>query len=101
MRTPGRRLVYATDFADTAANRARVVELARRAEVLFCESTFTTEHAAQARATQHLTAPACGEIARAAGVERLAPFHFSRRYEHDPARVYAQLREAFDGPIVA
>lgn len=36
--------------------------------------------------TGHLTARACGEIATAAGVERLIPFHFSRRYESDPYR---------------
>jgi hypothetical protein len=32
------------------------------------------------------------EIAAAAHVERLIPFHFSRRYEEEPDRVYAEVR---------
>jgi hypothetical protein len=35
-------------------------------------------------------ARACGEIANAADVQRLMPFHFSRRYEDTPQRVYAE-----------
>jgi ribonuclease BN (tRNA processing enzyme) len=89
---PGDRLVYATDFGDTPANRDRLVALARGAHTLFCEATFTSDDVAQARRTSHLTARACAEIAVAAGVGQLVPFHFSRRYEHVPERVYAEVR---------
>jgi ribonuclease BN (tRNA processing enzyme) len=41
--------------------------------------------------TRHLTARACGEIATAAGVERLIPFHFSKRYEDEPERIYNEV----------
>jgi ribonuclease Z len=37
---PGERLVYATDLADTAANRERLSMLARGAHTFFCEATF-------------------------------------------------------------
>ena len=93
--TPGVKLVYATDVADTPANRVRLEELARGAEVFFCEASFAEEEAAQARTTGHLTARACGEIAAAASVRHLVPFHFSRRYEDDPERIYAEVSEAF------
>jgi ribonuclease Z len=93
--TPGKTLVYATDFADSPENRTRVVELARGAHTLFCESTFRMSDAAQAARTAHLTTRACAEIAEAAGVARLVPFHFSRRYEHDPASVYAEIAGVF------
>jgi ribonuclease BN (tRNA processing enzyme) len=89
--SPGKKLVYATDFSDSAENRRQLVALARGAHTLFCESTFLEEDAAQAARTAHLTTRACAEIAEAAGVARLVPFHFSRRYEDDPARIYAEI----------
>lgn len=88
---PGKKLVYATDFGDSAENRARLVALARGAHTLFCESTFLQRDADQAERTAHLTTRACGEIAEASGVARLVPFHFSRRYEDDPSPLYAEI----------
>jgi ribonuclease BN (tRNA processing enzyme) len=93
----GPKVVYATDFADHAVNRATLTKLARGAQLLFCESTFRNADADLATATQHLTARACGEIAAAARVERLVPFHFSKRYEGRLADVYAEIREAARG----
>jgi len=98
--TPGKTLVYATDFAASPENRARVVALARGAHTLFCESTFRAADAAQAARTAHLTTHACAGIAEAAGVARLVPFHFSRRYEKDPASVYAEIAGLFPRVII-
>jgi ribonuclease BN (tRNA processing enzyme) len=97
---PGEKLVYATDLADTAANRERLSALARGAHTLFCEAPFCEADAARAARTGHLTARACGEIATAAGVERLIPFHFSRRYEPDPAQIYREVRAACPRAVV-
>lgn len=38
------------------------------------------------------TTRACGEIAMAAGVIRLVPFHFSLRNSDCPAQVYAEIQ---------
>jgi len=89
---PGQKLVYATDLADTAANRARLIALAQSATVLFGEAAFLAADAEQAARTGHLTSRACGEIAVAANVAALVPFHFSRRYQSEPDRVYAEIR---------
>ncbi|MEJ2554576.1 MAG: MBL fold metallo-hydrolase, partial [Gammaproteobacteria bacterium] len=89
--TPGKKLVYATDFADTAENRRRLQQLGHGAHTLFCEASFVEADVDQARRTGHLTARACGEIAEAAGVARLVPFHFSRRYEDAPEQVYDEI----------
>ena len=89
--SPGEKLVYATDFADTSVNRSRLVELARGAHSLFCESPFMLAHEAQARRTRHLTTRACAEIANMAGVRHLLPFHFSRRYARNVSAVYREL----------
>lgn len=89
--TPAKRLVYATDLADTPANRQRVIKLAQHAHTFFCESPFLEAEAEHALRNGHLTTRGCGEIANAAGVTRLVPFHFSRRYQDTPQLVYDEL----------
>lgn len=91
---PASRLAYATDLSDNPANRAGLTELARGAHTLFCEAAFTEAHRSHAEASGHLTARGCGEIATAAQVERLVPFHLSRRYEKSPLQVYDEVRSA-------
>ncbi|MFP4262117.1 MAG: MBL fold metallo-hydrolase [Halomonas sp.] len=95
LREPGQRLVYATDLGDTAENRRRLVALARGARALFCEAPFREREADQARRTGHLTARACGEIAAAAGVDQLVPFHFSRRHVSESRHLYAEITPHF------
>ena len=98
--TPGHKLVYATDFADTRPNRERLVKLAAGAHTLFCEASFMMAEREQARRTQHLTTAACAEIANAAKVTHLVPFHFSKRYIKRAAEVYAELRGICDRTVV-
>src|SRR5947209_7575080 len=73
----GQKIAYVTDVADTPANRGKIVRLAHEADLFFIEARFTAADAAQARERAHLTTTAAGEIARAAGVLRVEPFHFS------------------------
>jgi ribonuclease BN (tRNA processing enzyme) len=91
---PGKRLVYATDLADTEDNRQRLMQFAQGAHTFFCEAPFIEADHEQATRTGHLTARACGEIAAAAGVARLVPFHFSRRYAHQPEQLYDEIAAA-------
>ena len=96
----GKKLVYATDLADTPENRQHLTRLARDAHTFFCEAVFVEADRQQAVNTGHLTARACGEIGTATRVERLVPFHFSRRYEDDPLPVYDEVRAACPRAIV-
>ena len=98
--TPGKKLAYATDLADTPANREQLPALAQHAHTFFCEAPFLQANSEQARCTGHLTTRACGEIAAAAGVARLVPFHFSRRYSRRPQAIYAEI-EAVCSNLVA
>jgi ribonuclease BN (tRNA processing enzyme) len=98
--SPGKRLVYATDLADTLDNRARLVDFARHAHSLFLEATYAEADAEHARANGHLTSRACGEIAQAAGVSRLVPFHLSRRYAEDPQVLFDELQAACDRVVL-
>ena len=97
---PGRKLVYATDVADSPANRRKLIDLAGGADLFLCEATYTQTHRHLAAANGHLTARACGEIATAAGVRRLVPFHLSRRYERSPEQVFAEIIKACQGVTV-
>jgi len=90
--TPGKKIVYATDFADTADNRQHIIRLAQHAHTMFCESAFVEDDVDHAARNGHLTTRACGEIAAAAGVSRLVPFHFSRRYSSCPQRLYEEIK---------
>jgi ribonuclease Z len=92
--TPGQRIAYLTDFADTPANRAAAVALAAGADTLFIEAPFAAADAALALDRRHLTTRAAGEIARAAGARRIEPFHFSPRYAGEEARLLAEVAEA-------
>ena len=89
--TPGKKLVYATDLADTADNREKLVNLARHAHTFFCECSYLEADAGYATQNGHLTTRACGEMATRAGVSRLVPFHFSRRYLHRTEQLYDEL----------
>lgn len=93
----GQKIAYVTDVADTAANRAAIVALARDADILFIEAAFAQADAALANERAHLTTRAAGEIARAANVRRLEPFHFSPRYAGEEQRILDEVAAAFAG----
>ncbi len=98
--SPGQRIAYLTDFADTPANRAAAVALARGADTLFIEAPFAAADAAHAADRRHLTTRAAGEIARAAGVRRVEPFHLSPRYQGRHSMLLAEVAAAFAGDDV-
>jgi ribonuclease Z len=93
--TPGQRVAYLTDFADTPANRAAAIALAERADTLFIEAPFLAADAAHAVARMHLTTNAAGAIARAAGARRVVPFHLSPRHLGAEAQWIAEIEAAF------
>jgi ribonuclease Z len=95
--TPGQKVAYVTDAADTPANRAAIVRLAQNADLLFIEAAFAKADAALAAERAHLTTAAAGSLAREAGVRRIEPFHFSPRYSGQEARMLDEVMTAFAG----
>lgn len=95
--TPGQKIAYVTDAADTAANRAAIIALVRNADLLFIEAAFAQADAALAAERAHLTTAAAGEIARAARVRRVEPFHFSPRYAGEEEGMMREVLAAFAG----
>jgi ribonuclease Z len=93
--TPGQKVAYVTDAADTSTNRAAIIALALNADLLFIEAAFARADAQLATERAHLTTDAAGRLARAAGVRRVEPFHFSPRYSGQEARMLNEVMAAF------
>jgi ribonuclease Z len=90
----GQRLGYVVDVADHEDNARRLIALLEEVDLLFIETPFLDADLAHARDRQHLTARRAGEIARAAGVKRLEPFHFSPRYSDRESELRAESARA-------
>jgi ribonuclease Z len=99
-RTEGQRLAYFADLRGTPENLERAAGLARNADLLICEATFLHADLALAAERCHLTARQAGELARAAGAKRLAPFHFSPRYQGRERELVDEAAQAFGGPVI-
>ncbi len=95
--TPGQKIAYVTDVANTAANRSTIVQLARHADLLFIEAAFAASDAGLAVERAHLTTAAAGAIAREAAVKRVEPYHFSPRYGGQEPRLTDEVMAAFAG----
>jgi ribonuclease Z len=92
---PGQRLGYVVDVAGHEDNERRLIALMQGIDLLFIEAPFLDEDRGHAEDRRHLTARRAGEIARAAGVKRLEPFHFSPRYSEREADLRAEAERAF------
>lgn len=86
----GRSVVYSgdTDYCDS------LIELARDADVLICESSFPDGM----KVKGHLTPSMAGEIAARANVRKLVLTHFYP--ECDTVDIEAQCRRAYSGSLV-
>ncbi len=93
----GRRIAYVTDTGFSPKSIEAVRTLAKDADVMYCEATYPDDDLDKARAVRHLTGGQCGALSRTAGVERLVPFHFSRRYAQDPAQILADVEQGRTG----
>lgn len=98
---PGQKISYVVDAAYHEDNARRIVELARRSDLLYIEAPFLDEDAEQAAEKYHLTARQAGRLAREAGVKRLIPFHFSPRYLGQESRLTQEAQDAFREPSCA
>jgi ribonuclease Z len=94
---PGRTVVYSGDTRPNAA----VIAAAQGADLLVHEATFGEEEHARAIETGHSTAREAAEVARAAGVKRLALTHISPRYTRDAPELLAEAQAVFPATVVA
>jgi ribonuclease Z len=93
---PGKVVAYCTDTRPCAG----AVALAREADWVIHEATYTEEHAEEADDYGHSTASQAARIAREAGAQRLLITHISSRYP-DAAPLLKEARAAFPATTLA
>ena len=76
----GQKLAYVVDARYDEENEAKIVGLARGADIFYCEAPYLEADADKARDRYHLTARQAGVMARKAQAQKLVVFHFSPRY---------------------
>ena len=93
---PGRKVVYTGDTRPCK----RVVEVARSADLLIHDASFTSELEEWAKETKHSTAREAAEVARRAGAKKLILTHISARYK-DAGPLLEEAKEVFENVEVA
>lgn len=93
----GQKIAYVVDARYDEENEAKIVSLARGADVFYCESPYLDCDAEKARDRYHLTARQAGLMARKAQVRDLVVFHFSPRYTGQGEALEQEAMEAFHG----
>jgi ribonuclease Z len=94
---PGRKVVITGDTRPTGDVR----EAARGADLLVHDATFGDDEQPRAVETGHSTAREAAELARDAGVRRLALTHISARYTREAPELLGEARQAFPDTLVA
>ena len=98
---PPRRGHHVAYCVDTLPCEA-AVELARGAELLIHDATFSDEEAEWAHQTGHSTIREAAVVAQKAGVARLALTHFSGRFmPRDESRLLQEAQSVFPNSFVA
>ncbi len=95
--SPGQKLVYVTDAVGSSENRERILDLARDADVFFCEAGYPARDADRARARYHLTTVEAGRLAAESGARRFGVFHLSPKYRDCAGELVAEAMAAFTG----
>jgi ribonuclease Z len=97
--TPGQKITYITDVVYSAANEAKITDLARGSDHLYIEAAFLDQDRELAQRKHHLTARQAGCLAATARVKQFTVFHFSPRYVTEEQRLYQEAVSAHDNII--
>jgi ribonuclease Z len=91
----GQKITYVADAIYHEDNATKIVELAKKSDLLFIETGFSQSDANLAAEKFHLTAQQAGHLARLAQVKNMVPFHFSPKYTHQGDLLFQEAMETF------
>jgi ribonuclease Z len=94
-RTPGSRIAFVTDTLWSEAVQPTLVQLARGASQLYCDSYYSIQEQRQADKHRHMTAAHAAELACQAKVGELILMHFGPRYKGNYDRLVEEARAIF------
>jgi len=90
-----RSIVYSSDTRPCEA----VIALARGADTLVHDATYSERHRSRAGGHAHSTAAEAGDVAARAGVRRLILTHIGAEYHQDVDALADEARERFAGEV--
>ncbi len=85
---------------DTKLNK-NCYEIAKNADLLICEATYSQEDAEKAKEYKHLTAKEAAEIAKKAKAKKLILTHISQRYEKKEEILLKEAKKIFRNTSIA
>ena len=93
---PSRKVTFLMDTSTTPS----LVKLAKDANVLISEATYSKEEQDIAKEHGHLTSVDAATIAKKAKVKALVLIHLSERYEGIPKMILSEAKEVFSDVII-
>ncbi len=93
----GRKVAMILDTAFTE----KAIALAKEADMLICESSFSKEDKAKAAEYLHLTSEDAATIAKKAKAKALLLTHISQRYEHRLDKIEKEAKRIFKNTKIA
>jgi len=102
----GKKLIYKEDgkkisfIMDTVLNK-NCDKIAKEADLLVCESTYSDEEEQLAKEHFHLTAGQAGRIAKNSEVKKLVLMHLSQKYEVNSKIILQEARKVFKNTELA
>lgn len=93
----GKRITF---ILDTAVNE-NMLKIARDADLLICESTYSSKEKEKAEEYKHMTAEQAAQVAKDAGVKKLILLHISQRYEGKEKILLKEAKKIFKNTSIA
>jgi len=85
---------------DTLYN-ANISKFVKNADLLVCESSFSSKNSKEAKEHLHLTAEQAGKIAKQAKVQKLILTHISQRYEQNIQELLSDAKKQYKNTTIA
>lgn len=85
---------------DTVLNN-KIARFVKGADLLICDSSFSSENSKEAKEHMHLTARQDGQIANSAKVKKLVLTHISQRYDNKLKELLDDAKKEFKNVVIA
>ncbi len=85
---------------DSVFNK-KIIKFVKEADLLICDSSFSSENSKEAKEHLHLTAKQDGQIAKSSKSKKLILTHISQRYENNLKGLLDDAKKEFKNVVIA